>query len=170
MSASGQKGEIMADFANTVRVGPSPYGSRHSVGLAETVVPSESDRDQPISFGPFRLLPSQRLLLEGDKPVRLGSRALDILIALVGRTGELVSKRELMAVVWPDTIVVDSNLKVHVAALRRALCDGQAGNRYIVNIPGRGYTFVSRVTFANEPTSPPLRLVTAVRLHNVPAS
>ncbi len=55
-----------------------------------------------ISFGPFRLLSAQRLLLEGDRPVRLGSRALDILIALAERPGELVSKRELMAAVWPE--------------------------------------------------------------------
>ena len=54
-----------------------------------------------MSFGPFRVLPNQRLLLEGDQPPRLGSRALDLLVALVERAGELVSKGELMARVWP---------------------------------------------------------------------
>jgi DNA-binding winged helix-turn-helix (wHTH) protein len=54
-----------------------------------------------ISFGPYRLLPAQRLVLEGDKPVRLGSRAFDILTALVERAGEVVSKEELIARAWP---------------------------------------------------------------------
>jgi DNA-binding winged helix-turn-helix (wHTH) protein len=96
-------------------------------------------------FGSFRLLPRQRLLLSGDEPVRLGSRALDILIALVERAGDLVSKDELMARVWPNTFVVQANLTVHVSALRRALRDGIGGNRYFVNVPNRGYYFVAPV-------------------------
>ena len=98
--------------------------------------------ERTISFGPFRLLPDRRLLLEGDKAVRLGSRALDILIALVERAGELVGKDELMARVWPDTFVEEGNLKFQVDALRRTLGDG---NRYLVNFPGRGYCFVAPV-------------------------
>ncbi|WP_206085852.1 oxidoreductase [Massilia polaris] len=74
-------------------------------------------------FAPFRFVPSQQLLLHGDTPVRLGSRALDILAELVERPGEVVSKRELMARAWPASVVEESNLKVHVAALRRALCE-----------------------------------------------
>ena len=98
-----------------------------------------------VSFGPFRLLPAQFLLLEGDKPVPLGSRALHILIVLLERPGELVTKRELMARVWPDLFVVPANLSVHVSALRRVLRDGCDGNRFIVNIPGRGYCFVAPI-------------------------
>jgi DNA-binding winged helix-turn-helix (wHTH) protein len=98
-----------------------------------------------MSFGPFHVLPNQRLLLQGDRPVRLGSRALDILVALVERTGELVSKGELMARVWPDTFVEESNLKVQVAALRRTLRDGEDGSRYISTVTGRGYWFVAPV-------------------------
>jgi DNA-binding winged helix-turn-helix (wHTH) protein len=97
-----------------------------------------------ISFGPFRLLPAQFLLLEGDKPVSLGSRALEILIALLERPGELVTKEELMARVWPDVFVDPANLTVHISALRRALRDGRGGNRFIINIPGRGYRFVAQ--------------------------
>src|SRR5262245_37420916 len=63
-----------------------------------------------VSFGPFRLLPTQFLLLEGDKPVPLGSRALEILIALLERRGELVSKQDLMARVWPNVFVEPANL------------------------------------------------------------
>jgi predicted ATPase/DNA-binding winged helix-turn-helix (wHTH) protein len=98
-----------------------------------------------IIFGPFSLVPTERLLLKSGKPVPLGSRALDILIALVERPGELVSKAELMARVWPSVNVVGANLTVHMTALRHALADGKDGNRYIVTVPGRGYCFVSTV-------------------------
>src|ERR1700729_3822247 len=101
--------------------------------------------DQAISFGTFRLIPAQRLLLESEKAVQLGSRAIEILMALVERAGESVSKEELIARVWPDTIVEESNLKVHIAALRKALGDGRNGNRYVINIPGRGYRFVASI-------------------------
>ena len=85
--------------------------------------------ENAVAFGPFRLLPAQRLLLESDKPVRLGSRAFDILTALVERAGEVVGKDELVARAWPQTFVEESNLKLQVHALRRALGDGQGGQR-----------------------------------------
>jgi DNA-binding winged helix-turn-helix (wHTH) protein len=103
-----------------------------------------------ILFGPFRLLPAKRLLLEGDEPVRIGSRALEILIALVEHHGELLSKNALIERVWPDTTVVEANLSVHIAALRRALRDGSGGNRYLVNMPGRGYRFVAPITLVED--------------------
>ena len=83
--------------------------------------------------------------MSGDEPVHLGGRALDILIALVERAGDLVSKDELMARVWPNTFVVQANLTVHVSALRRALRDGIGGSRYFVNVANRGYYFVAPV-------------------------
>lgn len=98
-----------------------------------------------ISFGRFRLLSTQFLLLEGDKSVPVGSRALEILIALVERPGELITKQELMARVWPKVFVEPANLTVHMSALRRTLRDGRDGNRFIINIPGRGYRFVAPV-------------------------
>ena len=100
-----------------------------------------------IAFGPFRLFPTQFLLLEGDKPVPLGSRALEILIVLLERPGELVTKHELMARVWPNIFVEPANLTVHISALRRILRDGRDGNRFIINIPGRGYSFVASVDY-----------------------
>jgi DNA-binding winged helix-turn-helix (wHTH) protein len=112
------------------------FGARtESVGAAPT----------EISFGPFRLLPTQFLLLEGDKPVPLGSRALQILVALLERAGELVTKEDLMGLVWPNVFVEPANLTVHISALRRVLRDGRDGNRFIINIPGRGYRFVASV-------------------------
>jgi len=131
---------------------------------------SNFDRgNRAVSFGPFRLLADQRLLLEGEKPVRLGSRAIDILIALVERPGEQVSKRDLMARVWPDTTVVEANLAVHVAALRRALGDGQPGSRYIVNVPLRGYSFVAPLTLTDNPGSPTPLIEATAPPHNLPA-
>ena len=98
-----------------------------------------------ISFGPFRLFTEQRLLLEGDRPVRLGSRAFDILAALVERPGEVLGKEQLIARAWPQTFVEEANLKIQMSALRRALGDGQGGNRYVLTVPGRGYNFVAPV-------------------------
>ncbi|HSI56053.1 MAG TPA: winged helix-turn-helix domain-containing protein, partial [Ideonella sp.] len=77
--------------------------------------------------------------------VRVGSRALEVLCALVESPGSLVTKRELMARAWPRTVVEPSNLKVTIAALRRALGDGRPGHRYIANVTGLGYRFVAPV-------------------------
>jgi predicted ATPase/DNA-binding winged helix-turn-helix (wHTH) protein len=120
------------------------------------------------SFGQFRLYPTQRQLLKADKPVHIGSRALDILIMLVERPGQLLSKDEIMARVWPSTFVGPANLTVHVAALRRVLGDGRAGVRYLVNIPGRGYRFVAPVSRGEDPLVRPERAVPQGK-HNLPA-
>jgi len=118
----------------------------------DTDKPFSEKRTEPVdvaptevSFGPFRLLPAQFVLLEGHRPVPVGSRALEILIVLLERPGELVSKQELMARVWPNIFVDPANLTVHMSALRRMLRDGRDGNRFIINIPGRGYSFVASV-------------------------
>jgi DNA-binding winged helix-turn-helix (wHTH) protein len=105
-----------------------------------------------IAFGPFRLYPRQRLFLEGDKPLRLGSRALDILVALLERPGEVVSKQELITRVWAGIVVDGATLKVHVAALRRTLRDGPTGQRYISTVSGRGYCFVAPVMRSDNST------------------
>ncbi len=96
-------------------------------------------------FEPFCLLHDRRLLLEGEKPVAIGARALEILIALLERPGELVSKDELFARAWPNTIVEELNLRAQVAALRRALRENR-DTRYIAAAPGRGYRFVGLVS------------------------
>lgn len=96
-----------------------------------------------IHFGPYRIYPGQRLVLEGDQPLRLGRRALDILLILLQHAGNVVSKQVLIAGVWPDSVVEDINLRVHMAALRKALGDGQTGQRYIITVAQRGYSFVA---------------------------
>jgi DNA-binding winged helix-turn-helix (wHTH) protein len=102
--------------------------------------------EHSISFGDFRLLLPQRLLLQGDQRVRLGSRALETLVVLLEQPGKLISKRHLMQRIWPDMVVAEGTLRVHVAALRKALGDSRFGIRYIENITGHGYRFVAPVT------------------------
>jgi DNA-binding winged helix-turn-helix (wHTH) protein len=100
--------------------------------------------EEVFAFGSFRLIPAQRLLFEDGKPVGLGSRALDTLIALVERAGETISKDELIARIWPDTVVDEGALRVQIAALRKALSDGWAGRRYIANNPGGAILLLRR--------------------------
>jgi predicted ATPase/DNA-binding winged helix-turn-helix (wHTH) protein len=128
----------------------------------------ETQPERIFYFGPFRLSTAKRLLFEGDRFVRLGGKAIAILIALVERAGELVTKNDLIAVAWPDTLVVEANLTVQVAALRRALGEDATANQYIVNSPGRGYRFVApiRVSEENHPfDNKPI----ASEKHNLPA-
>src|ERR1700741_1434593 len=103
-------------------------------------------RDPGIAFGPFRLFPARHLLLEGETPVRLGNRARDLLVALLEQPGRAVAKEALCARVWPNIFVEDGTLRAQVAALRKALRDGQNGRRYIANIAGRGYAFVGEIS------------------------
>ncbi|WP_436080501.1 ATP-binding protein [Pararhizobium sp. LjRoot235] len=98
-----------------------------------------------VTFGPFSLDFERRALFQAGRPVRLGSRALELLCALVLRSGELVTKDELIASAWPDTYVDDGNLRVHIAALRKALGEDESGTGYIATVPGRGYRFIATV-------------------------
>jgi predicted ATPase/DNA-binding winged helix-turn-helix (wHTH) protein len=98
-----------------------------------------------LKFGPFELSSSERVLRRGGEALSLGGRALDILIYLAERPGEVIAKQELIDRVWSDVTVEEGSLRVHVAAIRKALGDGQSGNRYIANIKGRGYSFVGTV-------------------------
>jgi predicted ATPase/DNA-binding winged helix-turn-helix (wHTH) protein len=110
--------------------------------------------DETYVFGSFQLVPAQRLLLNSGRSLRLGSRALEILITLVECAGETVSKDQLISRVWPDTVVDEGALRVHVAAVRKALGDGREGNRFIVNNPGQGYSFVTPVTRVRSQAAP----------------
>jgi len=112
----------------------------------KTLMGDSAMDEEAFVFGAFRLLPAQRILLEDGKPVNLGSRALDVLVALVESTGNAIHKDKLIARTWPDTVVDEGALRVHVAGLRKALGDGRGGNLFIINIPGRGYSFVAPVT------------------------
>ena len=99
-----------------------------------------------VSFGPFRLDVSRRLLTKDGTAVVLGARTLDTLMVLVSRPNQPIGKRELMAEVWPDVIVEEGSLRFQIAALRKALGDGREGARYIATLAGRGYCFVAPVS------------------------
>jgi DNA-binding winged helix-turn-helix (wHTH) protein len=98
-----------------------------------------------LQFGPFELSSRERVLRRDGVVLSLGGRALDILIYLAERPGEVIAKQELIDHVWPDVTVEEGSIRVHVAAIRKALGDGQFGNRYIANIKGRGYSFVGTI-------------------------
>ena len=109
-----------------------------------------------LAFGPFRLNPTRRVLLRDGKPLRLGSRALDLLIALVDSGRDLISKEDLLKRVWPDTFIEEANLRVHVAALRKLLGGEGAGDQYISTVAGRGYCFVAPVVRTAETSGDPV--------------
>ncbi len=109
---------------------------------------------ETISFGPFRLIPTERLLEESGAPVHLSARALDILIVLVEHAGQTVAKKDLIARVWQRVTVEEGSLRVHVAGLRKVLGDGKFGDRYITNIQGRGYCFVAPVSRSSTVSRP----------------
>lgn len=101
---------------------------------------------ETFSFGPFSLNPGERLLTKNDIRVELRGRAYDLLVALVSRPNELISKADLLREVWPGLVVEEGSLRFHMANLRKALGDGVDGQRYIVNSPGRGYSFVAELS------------------------
>ncbi|MVV49448.1 transcriptional regulator [Pseudomonas sp. PB120] len=123
--------------------------------------------EQAIHFGPYRIFPGQRLVMEADQPLRLGRRAMGILLILLEHAGEVVSKQQLIAGVWPNSVVEDINLRVHMAALRKALGDGQAGQRYIVTVAQRGYSFVAPYSL-EQIEQPPETEASKPGIHNLP--
>jgi predicted ATPase/DNA-binding winged helix-turn-helix (wHTH) protein len=119
--------------------------------IASVVKPVGADSESEFRFGEFRLLPLRRLLLKGNEPVQFSSRALDILITLLERPGEIVTKEDLMKRAWPNTFVEPGNLSVNISALRRALGGSRGADRCFINVPGRGYCFTAPVTKTPNP-------------------
>ncbi|WP_027578654.1 winged helix-turn-helix domain-containing protein [Bradyrhizobium sp. Ai1a-2] len=128
----------------------------------------DSAAPEAVCFGPFRLHAGQRTLEKDGHPIRLGGRALDLLITLVERAGTVVSKNDLLAKVWPDIIVDEGSLRVQIAGLRKALGDGEAGARYLSTVSGQGYCFVGRLSHPNGQQQSSIG-PTPEPLHNLPA-
>ena len=112
----------------------------------------------PYRFGRFELNPTTRQVVADGKPVTLGAKAFDVLCALIERRERLVTKDELLELVWPNLVVEENNLQVQVSALRKTL-----GTGAIATIPGRGYRFALELSPAGEPASAP-----GARRHNLP--
>src|ERR1044072_3723831 len=105
-----------------------------------------SERDNRIyAFGRFQLDTGKRLLCEGDEVVTLTPKAFDTLLALVENRGRVMSKEELMGLVWADDFVEENNLAQNIHAVRKILGDGMDGAKYIETIPKRGYRFAADV-------------------------
>jgi DNA-binding winged helix-turn-helix (wHTH) protein len=104
--------------------------------------PWHESTEAALEFGNFRVLVRQRRLLSGGMPVELGGRAFDILMVLIEADGALVTKDELQRRVWGDVVVSPDNLKVQVAALRKALGEDR---ELILTDYGRGYRFTAPV-------------------------
>ena len=115
---------------------PPPHGGNRSS-------PSPAAADAMLEFGRFRILLRRRQLAADGVPIELGTRAFDLLLALLEADGSLVTKEELMSRVWPGITVAEENLKVQISALRKAL--GQDRD-FIRTEPGRGYRFTAAVS------------------------
>src|SRR5580698_6680059 len=119
-----------------------------------------------LRFGEFELAPSARVLRRRGKEIRLGSRALDILIALASRPGQIVSKDDLTQLVWQGACVDETALRVGISAVRKAL--GNGGGRYITTVPGRGYSFVLDVETTEAEPAPERPHVRRLRPQRLP--
>ncbi len=111
-------------------------------------------------FGRFELRPATRQLLVDEQPAALGARAFDLLLALIERRDRLVTKDELLELVWPGLVVEENNLQVQVSALRKLL-----GQDAIATVAGHGYRFTLEPTQVDAPQPSPA----PVAKHNLPA-
>ena len=107
-------------FSNVVKVGALSAPSANA--------------DAPLRFREFELHPNERMLRVNGEPMALGSRAFDLLLALAQRHGRLVTKQELLDLVWPGVVVEEHNIATHISTLRKLL-----GARAVATVPGQGY-------------------------------
>jgi predicted ATPase/DNA-binding winged helix-turn-helix (wHTH) protein len=123
---------------------------------------------ETVSFGPFDLIQSERLLTKGGVRVELSARAYDILVTLLSRPNEVIPKNDLIAQVWPGIAVEEGSLRFHVAGLRKALGDGKDGARYISTSSGRGYSFVATISRSSISAQPPVEPSAGFHHYNLP--
>jgi DNA-binding winged helix-turn-helix (wHTH) protein/TolB-like protein len=98
------------------------------------------------AFGGFRLYPSEHLLLKGSDPVPLTPKAFELLVALIGNHGHLLTREALMQKLWPDSFVEETNLTVNISLLRKTLGEMPGGRNWIATVPKSGYRFDGLVT------------------------
>ena len=131
--------------------------SRSHHGQDEDDMPADGPsalRGTIASFGPFRLYATERVLEKNGTALKIGSRALDILIMLLEHAPEVVGKRDLIRRVWGRLVVDEVSLRFHVSALRKQLADGDTAFSYVKNIPGRGYCFAGAVSWTEAGPTP----------------
>ena len=108
-----------------------------------------------LRFGEFLMDSKARRLARGDKDVRLSPKAFDLLRLLLGRRPDVLSKDELLAAIWPDTHVIEANLNVVVAEIRRALGDDRHAPRFIRTVHAVGYSFCGEAVEIDDAHSRP---------------
>jgi len=104
-----------------------------------------------IHFGSFQLNRTRRALTKDGSPVAVGSRAMGILLALTEEPGVILSNRDLLRRVWPNTVVEEGTIRVHIALLRKILREAEPGSDYVHNVTGRGYCLVAPVSRRRAP-------------------
>jgi predicted ATPase/DNA-binding winged helix-turn-helix (wHTH) protein len=127
-----------------------------------------TSRGRIACFGPFRLHVTERLLEKDGEPIKIGSRALDILTALLDHAPEVVAKHDLIQRVWGKIVVDDGSLRFQVAGLRKQLCDEGSTASLIINIPGRGYCFAGAVSWSDDRLPPQKTLTIDSKLPEQP--
>lgn len=118
-------------------------------------ISDNSGSGRAATFGPYTLNPARRRLMRGADVIQVGSRAMDLLIALVENAGQVLTHRQLLAHAWPGLTVEEANLRVHISALRKILNGGEAQGEYIENLVGRGYCFVAPLHWSGAAAIPP---------------
>lgn len=112
--------------------------------------------NQSYKFDDFCLAPKQRKLFYRNSPVAISAKAFEILLMMVERQGEIIEKDEFLQKIWTDSFVEESNLVVHISALRRVLLEKKGERKFIETVSGKGYSFVSPVTIVEaENAAPP---------------
>lgn len=124
---------------------------------SDTTTVTGSSAQDIFVFGPFLLHAAQKRIERNGSPIQLSDRAFDILLTLIIQAGTVVSKSDLMASAWPGVNVDEGSLRVHVAALRKALGDGRAGAKYLSTVSGQGYCFVGSVSRRESAEPAPVR-------------
>lgn len=113
--------------------------------------------NQLYEFGPFRLVPADRLLLRNGQSISLPPKAFDILVVLIQRSGHLVDKQQLIESVWPGVFVEEGNISVMIHALRKAFGTNGGDRKYIETVSKRGYRFVAEVRLIEAEPLPPIK-------------
>jgi len=116
-----------------------------------------------ISFGPYLAFPTERTLKRDGRPIAIGDKPFDLLLAFLEAPGEVLSKSDLAERVWRRDFIEDGNLRVAISALRKLLGRAPDGSEYIVNVVGRGYGFCPSVTLERWPQSSTARARTPRR-------
>src|SRR5262245_25747449 len=110
---------------------------------------SEQQNNQWYEFGPFRLATAEHRLYRNGEVVMLPPKEFDLLLLLVQNQGQVMNRESLIKALWPNTVVEEANLNVHISGLRKALAENPGEQHFIETLPRLGYRFIAPVTEVN---------------------